>query len=201
MLHGPLYEALTRRQIHDVVLVYPGRAEQQRDLVHFGGCRCVLDQLDQLAAVDHLPLGRGHVHTEGERRRVDLPRPPAVVPQVVDEVACAAHQALAAGVEGGPQRDRVSGQCVRRRECVQQKLGGEAGLARRVRVQLSGLDQVLREPFSQQVRLPKCKEIRVLLECRVAEPSISRVGGARPVRQIADRSAGCCPDQPGESGR
>src|SRR5476651_1626048 len=89
-------------------------ARSLRDLVHFGGRRRVLDQLNQITAVDHLPLGCSHIHTDREARRIDLSRPPVVVKQVVDEVAQAAHQALAASIEGGAQCDRVSGQCVGR---------------------------------------------------------------------------------------
>ena len=93
MLDGPLDQALPGREIHDVVLVDPRRAEQQRHRVHLLGLRLVLDQLDQVAAVDHR-AGRGrHVDADLEPGAVDG-GPATVVPEVAQHVLRAPDQAI-----------------------------------------------------------------------------------------------------------
>ena len=108
VLDRPLGEALARREVHHVVLVDPGRAEQDRRLVDRLGRGRVLDQLHQPVAVDDLARGRREVLAELELRRVDLARPAAVVDDVVDEVRQPADDARAAGLERPLERGRVA---------------------------------------------------------------------------------------------
>ena len=86
VLDRPLQEAAARRQVHDVVLVDPRRAGQQRDRVHLLSLRRVLDQFHELVPEHHLALGRGQVLTERERAPVHLLRAAAVAGQVVGEL-------------------------------------------------------------------------------------------------------------------
>ncbi len=86
VLHGPLDEAAARREIHDVVLVDPRRARQQRRGVHLLGLGLVLQQLHQVVAEHHLRRGHREVAAHLEAARVHLARPAAVVAQVVEEL-------------------------------------------------------------------------------------------------------------------
>ena len=62
-----------------------------------------------------------------ERVALDLRRHAAVVAQVADEVADAAHQAHAAGLERALERGRVGGEVVGGRQRAVEDRGGEAG--------------------------------------------------------------------------
>ena len=61
VVDGPLHEATTRSEVHDVVLVDPRWAEQQRDLVHLRSAGRVLDQLHQFVAEHNLAWCDRHV--------------------------------------------------------------------------------------------------------------------------------------------
>ena len=99
VLHRPLQEAATRRQVHDVVLVDPRRTAQQRHRAHLLRLRQVLQNLDEIAAVHHLGRCAGEVTAHLERRRVDLPGHPAVVADVGGEVPQPPDEAPAARFE------------------------------------------------------------------------------------------------------
>ena len=89
VLHRPLHEAAPRRQVHDVVLVDPGRAHQQRRRVDRLGARGVLDQLHQVVAEDDLPRRDRELPAHREGVRVELARHALVVGDVVHERAAA----------------------------------------------------------------------------------------------------------------
>ena len=91
--HRPFDQAALRREIENVVLVDPRRCRQNRNLVHLLGLRDVLDQLDQIVAVDDLARGRRKIVTDGERIHVDLHRPPTPIGEVVEREPRAAQQA------------------------------------------------------------------------------------------------------------
>jgi hypothetical protein len=69
---GPFDQAASRGQIHDVVLVDPRWAEQQGNVEDARRLRRVLDEFDQLAAVDHLPRRHRHGATYLVARCIDL---------------------------------------------------------------------------------------------------------------------------------
>ena len=182
MLHSPLQQAAAGGQVHDVVLVDPGRAGQQRDLVHLLGLRRVLDQLHELVAEDDLALGRGQVLAEPERPPVDLLRPAAVVGQVVGEVTGPGQHAGAAGLERPLQRGRVGEQVVRRGECVAEQAADQLGLPVGHRLGRTGRQQVVAVLPGRQVRLPQREERRVLFPGRIREPAVLRIGGQGGLR-------------------
>ena len=91
--------------------------------MHLRSLRFVLDQLDQVVAVDDLARRRRGVLTEDERRGVDLSRPATVVAHVVDEIAGAFQQTASTGFEGTFERCRIGRQEVGRRERVEQEAG------------------------------------------------------------------------------
>lgn len=67
------------------------------------GCRLVLNQLNQVVAIDHLARRGGHIGAESERSGINLLGPPAVSDEVVDHVAHAPQHAPTASL-GGPER-------------------------------------------------------------------------------------------------
>ena len=190
MLDRPLDQALTGSQIHDVVLVDPRRAEQQRHRVHPLDLRLVLDQLDQVAAVDDRTGGGGHVDADLEAGGVDLRGPASVVTQVAQHVLRAPHQALAAGVEGLPQRRRVAGQRVGRCQCVEDELRGKACLQVPASGQTGRIQQLGDQLAAQQVLLLKQVVQRILGESRVAEPLVAGCRRRRADSVMADHEPG-----------
>ena len=181
VLHRPLDEAALRRQVHHVVLVDPRRTAQQRDLVHVLGLRHVLQDLDQIVAVDHFGRGGGQVAADLERARVHLPRAAVVVQHVVDEVAPPVQQAAAPGVQRPFQDGRVGRRKVGRRQRVVQERERQLGLAGLDPVQVGDRQQVQPVLPPGQVRLPQPPVRRVLLPGRVEEPLVPRIGCHRPV--------------------
>jgi hypothetical protein len=160
--------------------------------VHLLALGLVLDQLDEVAAVDH-GTGRGcHVHPDLEAGGVHLRGPAAVVPDVVDHVAQAAHQALAAGVERLPDRGRVAGQRVRGREHVEDELRGEPSLDVLAGVQLRGVQQLVDQLVGQQVLLLEEEVQRVLRIGQVLEPLVTLGRRHRTFAVAADRATGGC---------
>ena len=67
-----LDEALGRRQIEDVVLVDPGRHDQERPLAHLVGRGRVLDELQEVVLIDDLAGRGGEVAPDLEGRGVRL---------------------------------------------------------------------------------------------------------------------------------
>jgi hypothetical protein len=106
MLHRPLDQAASGREIHHVVLVDPRWAGQQRRGVNGVGLGQVLQQFHDVVAVDDLARRGGHVLAEPEGAGVDLTRSAIVVEDVVDAVAGPGHHAAAASVEGALERRR-----------------------------------------------------------------------------------------------
>src|SRR5207249_344546 len=74
VLDSPLEERAARCEVHDVVLIYPRRAGQQRHRVHLLGLRRVPDQLHQLVAVHDRSRGGAEVLADLEAAGVDLAR-------------------------------------------------------------------------------------------------------------------------------
>ncbi len=155
----PFDEAPPGRQVHDVVLVDPGRAGQQRHGMHPLGLRGVLDEFHQVVAEYDVPRRRREVAAKLERGGVYLARPAAVVREVVQEVPRSRQHAGAAGLEGLLQRGRVARQEVGRGQQVEREAHGELRLLIRQRIAAPGGQQVLAEPPGRQVGLPQ-REVR-----------------------------------------
>ena len=201
MLDRPLDQALLRCQVHDVELVDPRRAEQQRNRMHPLALRCVLDQLDQLASVDDRPRGGRHVHADLEAGRVHLRGPAPVEADVTQQVAHAPQHALATRVESltqsrGIARERVGG-CER----VHQELRCEPCLCVLVGCQPGCVEQVVDQPVGQQVLLGQQVVQRVLDVRQVIEAPVTLGGRHRTGAVAADTPAGrrpSCRRQPDE---
>lgn len=149
-------------------------------------------------------LGRRgcEVDPEGERARVDLAWPPAVVPHVVHEVGRALGQAHAAGLEGPLEDGGVEHGDVGRGGGGQQEVDGEAGFAQGELVDLGGGDQAAGGPAHRQVSQPRAVERRVLTPRGVGEPPVPGVDldrrldvGAEPTRQCQARHRSQVPGQ------
>ena len=185
VLDGPLDQALPRREVGDVVLVDPGRAEEQRGLVDLLGLGLVLDQLDQRRAVDHLARGDRHVHAELEAAGVDLRGPAPVVPQVREHVLRAPRQAGPAGVEGLADGLGVPEKGVGRRQRVEQEAGAEARLGVLGVVEARCVEQLDDELASQQVLLLDEEVEGVLAVGGVLEALVPRGGSHRALGLLA----------------
>ena len=177
VLHRPLDQAASGREIHDVVLVDPWGTRQQRGCVDLVGLGQVLQQLHDLIAVDDLARRGRHVLADPEGAGVDLTRPATVVEDVVDTVACAGHHALTAGVERPLERRRIGQEKVRRRQRVDEQVDCESRLRARRLVQLRGREQVLGEPAKHQIGLAQGEEPRVVLPRWIGEALVPGVRG------------------------
>jgi hypothetical protein len=192
----PCWTAHSRKErpggeVHDVVLVDPGRGGEQRDGVHLCGLRGVLDEFDQVVAEHHLPGGGGEVAPDLEPGGVDLAGPAAVVEQVVEEVAGAGEQAAAAGAERGAQGGRVGEQVVGRGECVGEELPRQAGLRVGLRVARAGGEQVVTEPSGRVIHRAGGDEGGVAPPGLVREAAVpGRVGRLGAQRHRRDGGTG-----------
>ncbi len=193
VLYRPLDEALVGRQVHDVVLVDPRRTEEQWHVVDLLGLGSVLDEFDQLVAKDNGPGRRGEVDADLEARTVGLAWPAAVVAHVVEHVLRPANQALAAGVRRLAQRGRVSVQGVGRSECVEDELGGEAGLGVFDPFELRGVKEFVEVLTTEQVLLDEQDVQRVLAVGPVAEPFVALGRLDRQRHAFAAGSRDCRP--------
>jgi hypothetical protein len=153
--------------------VCPCATEEQRDRVHPTSRRRVLDQFDEVAAVDHGAWGRGHVHADLEARAVDLRGPTAVVPHVVRKVLDAADQALAARLERTTQHRRVARHRVGRREGVHQERRHETRLGLLGAFESGGVEQLRDELAGQEVLLGQPEVERVVRVRRVGETPVA----------------------------
>ena len=173
VLDGPLDETLARCQIHDVELVDPRWAEQQRNRVRLRCLWRVLDQLDEFAAVDDASRRGSHVDADLESGTVDLRRPSTVVAKIVHHVLEAVDDALAARVERLADSRGVAGQGVRRGERIDKKLGGEARLRFSRSTHSGGVDEFGDKSAEQQILLSQQEVRRILLIGRIGEPLVA----------------------------
>ncbi len=92
-------------QVEDVVLVDPGRQNQQRDPVNRLTLWLVLDELDQLVAVDHFAWREREVAPRCEGLGVHDAQPALL--EVVHQVAHSFRKARAARLDRPAQGDRI----------------------------------------------------------------------------------------------
>ena len=107
VFQGELDEAVAGAQVKDVVLVDLRRHHQQRLGVLLFAHGLVLHQLQQFIAKHHRAGGGGNGLADLEGVLGDLAGQPVVVHQVIEQMAQAADQAVAAGVEQFLDRQRV----------------------------------------------------------------------------------------------
>ncbi len=110
LLDGVFGEAAAGREVDHVELVDLRRQQDQRARMHLFLHRPVLDQLEDLAAIDDGARRHGEVLADLELALVDLARHAAVVEQVVDQVLRAVQQAAAAGLHDALERAGVAEQ-------------------------------------------------------------------------------------------
>ena len=116
----PAHEGVLRLQVEHVVLVDPGRHDEERPAEHRLRRRRILDQLHEVVLEDHLSRCRGDGLAQGEVALVrHAGREAAVVGfEVVEQVAQAPHDVLALGLDGLSQRRRIGGEKVGRRQGI-----------------------------------------------------------------------------------
>ena len=203
VLLGPLDEAASGGQVHQVVLVDPRRGDEQRDLVDRLGLGFVLDQLHELVAENHLAGRGGQVAAHLEGARVHLAGPTAVVHHVVDEVLEPAHNAHSVRFGGLAQRGRIRHQEVGGRHGVHQQPQREGCLVFAVLVETPGGHQLVDQVGPGEVGLPLAEEPGVLVPGGVSEAAVlgggeqRRLGlGAERPRRHAGGGAGQAPGEP-----
>ena len=164
-------QALVRRQVEDVELVDLRRHHQQRAFVHRLGDRPVLDQFQHVVAEHHGALGGGQVLAHLEGVHVHLARHPAVVHQVLGQVAEAVQQALAAGLEEALDRRRVA-QAVGRRHRLGQQVDDELATTDVLRRQVAVADPAVQLLAPGQVGLHVALVQRILAPGRIGKASV-----------------------------
>jgi hypothetical protein len=132
-----------------------------------------LDQLDEVASVDHGSRRGSHVDADLESGAVDLRRPSTVVAKIMYPVLEAPADALAAGVERLADSRGIAGKGVRRRERIDKKLGGEARLCFPRSTHSGGVEEFVDKPAKQQILLSQQEVRRILLIGRIGEPFVA----------------------------
>ena len=184
VLHRPFHERAPRREVHDVVLVDPRRAAEQRAFVDLFGLRRVCDQLDQLVAKDDFAPRRGEVLPKREGRAVDLFRIAAVVLEIVEICAHPTQQARAAGVDRFFDDRGVEPGKIARRHRLHHHGNREARLPLRRLRQSRAFDELQRVLPPHEKLLDRRDEKRIALPRRIAEAFVA-VCGADGSRALA----------------
>ena len=157
---GVRYKGVLRLQVEDVVLVDARRYDHERTRSDLGGGRRVLDQLDQLVFVHHLPRGDGKVAADLESLIVGLAD--AALLHVAHQVRQAARQALAAALERLLHRFGIGRREVRRAHRIDPLPHGKAGALLRLRVELGALHQLFQIARREKIRLPEVVVVGVV---------------------------------------
>ncbi len=191
VLHGPFEEAALRREIHNVVLVDPRRAGQQRYRVDLLRLRRVLDELHQVVAVHDLARRRRKVAAHLEKGAgVDLAGPSAVLEHVVDEVADAGGDTQPAGLGRPAQRGGVAEQEDGPRHGVDEEVPGEPRLAVGDRVLSTRVEQIAAQLGDGEIRLAQCEKVGVLRPRSIGEAAVVGIHRQWRIARV--------PDHPGE---
>ena len=173
------HQAVLRPHVEDVVLVDPGRHEEQRALALGLGQRLVLDELHQVVLVDDLARRRRQVATDNERLLVvggDVEAAFAVL-QIVQQVPEPVQDALALGFDESVAGGRVQGQEVARRQRAQELPGVELHAQMILRPLGQGVEKLVDRPFDGEMRIAQAAADRVLLPGLVAKALVGH-GGA-----------------------
>ena len=116
LLDGPFDEGILGLQVEDVIFVDPRRHDHQRTTIGCFAGRRVLEELDQIVLKDHLAGRDGDIVAEAEGVRVGHPDAQLAVAvfEIIEEIVEAAHQILAAALNGlaqdlGIGRNEVAG--------------------------------------------------------------------------------------------
>ena len=158
----PLDEAAIGGQVHDVVLIDPGRAGQHRVPRAPQGSAARMDQLHQVVGEHDLPGGGGHVLAQREGPGVNLLNRPWLCTRSWGSPG-PRDEAGAAGVERPLQGRGVGGQEIRRAERVEQEARCESGFPVAHLVTLARREQVRGELPGRQVGLAQRGERRVVV--------------------------------------
>jgi hypothetical protein len=184
-----LDEAASGPQVEEVEAADRRRDDHQRPLAHLRRPGGVLDELDDVVAVDDRALGDAEVAADLVGGAVGLRRHAAVVQQVAGHLAGAAQQAEAAGVERLLHRGGVPEQRVGRGHAADQRVEREAGPLDVPPVRTLGLvpvDHAAQRGAPRRVRLADPAVGRVHAPGRVGEPLVL-LGRGVVVRALGDR--------------
>ncbi|MCY1420837.1 hypothetical protein D9M71_364730 [compost metagenome] len=175
VLDDELRHALLGREVEHVVLVDLRRHHQQRALLHLGGHRLVLDQLQHFAAEHHGALGDGQVAADFEGALLHLAGHAAIVDQVLQQIGNAVQRALAAGFEEATEGFRVD-DAVGRRQGVGHQADHELAALGVVVGEIAGAQPVIQLLAPGQVGLQVAAVQRALLPGRVGEALVAFLG-------------------------
>ena len=181
-----LDQAPARREVEHVEAVDRRRDDQHRHLVHLGGRRPVLDQLEDVGAQHDRPRARRQVLADREAAGVDAGRQARRARDVAHERPRAACQVRPAVVDDLPQHRRVGEREVRRRERIQHVAGREARLSLVAPVELGVGDQAVDRGARREVRLQQRAQQRVRLPRAVGEAPVA--GGRAQLGPAAGRA-------------
>ena len=180
VVDGPLDQALPRRQVGDVVAVDPRRDHQQRRANTssvFGSYWST--SISSLRNTTAPRRGRGVLPSTNDERSTWLGQP-SLLTHVVHEVAQAAHEAGAAGLERALQRARVAEHEVGGRQRVAEDAGGELGLRRLAPLEPAGAHELLEQTRGEQVEVEAAVVQDVVGPRGVAEAARRAGRGGRP---------------------
>ena len=179
LVEAPLHQRLLGAEIEDVVLVDPGRVDDEGALVDLSRRRLVLDELHQVVLEDDL-AGRGRdvlAETEGGHvRLLDLDVAVAAL-DVLEQMLHAGDEVLAVGGERRAQDFRIGEEEVRGRDGVRHLADVEVRLFACVRIDALGMLHLFGEPFAgEQVGLLHQIEDDVFLPVGIAEALVAAAG-------------------------
>ncbi|GBD41930.1 hypothetical protein HRbin39_01317 [bacterium HR39] len=191
LFRRPAHEAVLRAHVKDVVLVDPGRHDQQRAPVLRLGPGRVLDQLHQAVAEDHLARRGGEIAAELEQLvagGADL-QPTAAALEVLEEIQEPPAQARPLRLPCAPQHHGIGGREVGRADGVQMEPEIEVELVAAVGIEAVHRAVELAEaPHRGGVGLADGVEGGILLPGRIGETPVALFGQRHRLRRVAART-------------
>ena len=192
--HSEAHEAFFRREVEDIVFVDPRRNDQQWALVDCLGRRRILDQFDEIVAIDDLAGRRREIHADFEFRSVV----PAYFESafaglyVLGQERRAADEIVAARGPSLFEELGIGGEKIRGRKGAGDLPQVEFGLVAELRIEIfRPVDEIIRPARHHGMGLPQKIEKRAFAPFGSCESLIGRVEGDDRIFCFAGEAAQC----------
>ena len=168
------HQRVFRRQVEDVVLHDPGRHDQQRQRMHVGRGRRVLDQLHQAVAQHHLAGRYGDVYARPEQVAGGRPLAAQMLLPVQEKLRGALRHVGAAGAQRMLQQFRIGRDEIGRRHHVEHLADGEGDHVFMVRGHTAHAEARAVPPLLGQQKALRVKIERPLLPAGIVKTLVLR---------------------------